>query len=48
MAYKEVIQSFNIINLIGDVDYHNLKEELQTCKQFLAVSELENGKTQSI
>ena len=29
---------------MGDVDDKGLKEEMETCKQLLVVSEIENGK----
>ena len=36
------VQNVDITQVMGDVDNNNLREELQMCKPFLLVTELEN------
>ena len=36
-------QNVDVTQLVGDVNGNSLKEELETCTQFLVDSEIENG-----
>ena len=35
---------FDVEDIVGDVDDQNLREELESCKQFLSDTEMENGR----